>query len=57
MLVDITAPDQIIPISDVAYPVADRVLIPNIRYRRDIGECLMAGDLARIERFDLLDTT
>jgi phosphoribosylamine---glycine ligase len=37
--------------------LADRVLIPNIRYRRDIGERLMAGDLARVESLDLLDPT
>jgi phosphoribosylamine--glycine ligase len=37
--------------------LADRVLIPNIRYRRDIGERLMAGDLVRVENLDLLDPT
>jgi phosphoribosylamine---glycine ligase len=37
--------------------LADRVLIPNVRYRRDIGERLMAGDLARVESLDLLDPT
>jgi phosphoribosylamine--glycine ligase len=35
--------------------LADRVIIPNIRYRRDIGERLMAEDLARIESLDVLD--
>ena len=35
--------------------LADRVLIPNVRYRRDIGERLVAGDYARVERLGLLD--
>ncbi len=33
--------------------LADRVTIPNMRYRRDIGSRLMAGDLARLERLGL----
>jgi phosphoribosylamine--glycine ligase len=35
--------------------LADRVIIPNIRYRRDIGDRLIAEDLARVESLDLLD--
>jgi len=35
--------------------LADRVLVPNVRYRRDIGERLIAGDYARVERWGLLD--
>jgi phosphoribosylamine---glycine ligase len=35
--------------------LADRVLIPNIRYRRDIGDRLIAGEFARVERLGLLD--
>jgi phosphoribosylamine--glycine ligase len=35
--------------------LADRVLIPNIRYRRDIGDRLIAKDYARIEALGLLD--
>jgi phosphoribosylamine---glycine ligase len=35
--------------------LADRVLIPNVRYRRDIGERLMARDYARVEKLGLLD--
>jgi len=35
--------------------LADRVLIPNVRYRRDIGERLIARDYARVERLGLLD--
>jgi phosphoribosylamine---glycine ligase len=35
--------------------LADRVLIPNIRYRRDIGDRLIAGECARVEKLGLLD--
>jgi phosphoribosylamine---glycine ligase len=35
--------------------LADRVLVPNVRYRRDIGDRLIAGDYARIEALHLLD--
>jgi phosphoribosylamine---glycine ligase len=38
-----------------ANELADRVLIPNVRYRRDIGARLIAGDYARVERLGLLD--
>jgi phosphoribosylamine---glycine ligase len=38
-----------------ANTLADRVLIPNVRYRRDIGERLIAGDYARIEKLGLFD--
>jgi phosphoribosylamine--glycine ligase len=38
-----------------ANSLADRVLIPNVRYRRDVGERLMAGDYARVEKLGLLD--
>ena len=38
-----------------AYDLADRVVIPNVRYRRDIGDRLVAGDLTRLERLGLLD--
>jgi len=34
--------------------LADRVLIPNVRYRRDIGSRLIAGDLQRVEQLGLL---
>jgi phosphoribosylamine--glycine ligase len=34
--------------------LADRVLVPNVRYRRDIGDRLIAGDFARLEQWDLL---
>jgi phosphoribosylamine---glycine ligase len=35
--------------------LADRVLVPNVRYRRDIGHRLIEGDFARVERLGLLD--
>jgi hypothetical protein len=31
------------------------VLVPNARYRRDIGRRLIEGDLARVEALGLLD--
>lgn len=38
-----------------AKALANRVLIPNVRYRRDIGDRLIAGDLARVAALGLLD--
>lgn len=38
-----------------AYRLADRAVIPNVRYRRDIGDRLVAGDFATVERLGLLD--
>jgi phosphoribosylamine---glycine ligase len=35
--------------------LADRILIPNVRYRRDIGARLMAGDYAQVEKLRLFD--
>ena len=35
--------------------LADRVLVSNVRYRRDIGSRLMRSDYARVERLGLLD--
>ena len=37
-----------------AYETADRVFIPNLRFRRDIGETLIRGNLARVEALGLL---
>ena len=34
--------------------LAERILIPNVRYRRDIGDRLMAGQYDRLERLQLL---
>jgi phosphoribosylamine---glycine ligase len=38
-----------------ANALADKVIIPNVRYRRDIGDRLIAGDLERVERLGLFD--
>lgn len=40
-----------------AYVLADRTIIPNVRYRRDIGDKLIARQWAEIERLGLLDPT
>ncbi len=40
---------------NAANALADRVMVMNARYRRDIGEKLIAGDLSRIEAVGLLD--
>src|SRR4051794_5351056 len=49
--------DSIASAQQRANSLADRVLIPNVRYRRDIGDRLMAGDYARVEKLRLLDAT
>ena len=49
--------DSIASAQQRANSLADRVLIPNVRYRRDIGDRLMAGDYARVEKLCLLDAT
>ena len=38
-------------------PTASRIacVIPNVRYRRDIGDRLMAGDFERVEALGFLD--
>ena len=38
-----------------AYRLASRVVIPNVRYRNDIGARLLSGALAEVERLGLLD--
>jgi phosphoribosylamine--glycine ligase len=40
---------------NAANALADRVMVMNARYRRDIGEKLIAGDFSRIEALGLLD--
>ncbi|MBV9078964.1 MAG: hypothetical protein JO048_15995 [Methylobacteriaceae bacterium] len=40
-----------------AYALADRTVIPNVRYRRDIGDKLVGWQLAEVERLGLLDPT
>jgi phosphoribosylamine---glycine ligase len=47
--------DTIAAAKDEAYRRAARVFVPNLRYRLDIGDRLMAGDFARVERLGLLD--
>ena len=47
--------DDIATAQQRANRLADRVLIPNVRYRRDIGARLIAGDFARLEQLQLLD--
>ena len=37
-----------------AYDRAAPILIPNVRYRLDIGDRLIAGDFARLEALSLL---
>jgi phosphoribosylamine--glycine ligase len=39
---------------DAANARAGKVLIPNVRYRRDIGDRLIAGDFARVEALGYL---
>jgi phosphoribosylamine--glycine ligase len=35
--------------------LADRIIVPNVRYRRDIGSGLMEGDFALVENLGFLD--
>jgi phosphoribosylamine-glycine ligase len=35
--------------------LADRIIVPNVRYRRDIGTALVDGDFAFVEALGLLD--
>jgi len=39
---------------DNANSLAERIVIPNARYRRDIGDKLIGSDLARLEALGLL---
>jgi phosphoribosylamine-glycine ligase len=51
----VTGTGATIPVSQAAaYALADRVLVPKARYRRDIGDKLSARDLARVEALGLL---
>jgi phosphoribosylamine--glycine ligase len=47
--------DSIEMASAKAAELADRIIIPNVRYRRDIGANLMAGDYIAVQKFGLLD--
>ena len=40
---------------DAANALADKVIVPNARYRRDIGLRLIDGDFAKIEEWGLFD--
>jgi phosphoribosylamine--glycine ligase len=40
---------------DAANALASNVIVPNARYRRDIGTRLIEGDLAKVESLGLLD--
>jgi phosphoribosylamine--glycine ligase len=37
--------------------LADRIIVPNVRYRRDIGSALIEGDFALVEDLGFLDPT
>jgi phosphoribosylamine--glycine ligase len=37
--------------------LADRIIVPNVRYRRDIGSALIEGDFAFVEALGFLDPT
>ena len=47
--------DDIASAQAAAYRLADRVVIPNLRYLNDSGARLVAGDFAAVERLGLLD--
>jgi phosphoribosylamine--glycine ligase len=54
MVVTGVAP-SIAPAREAANRLATRIVIPNVRYRCDIGDRLIAGDFKRVEAFGLLD--
>jgi phosphoribosylamine--glycine ligase len=47
--------DRIETASAKACQLADKIIVPNVRYRRDIGHGLIGGDFARVEDLDLLE--
>jgi phosphoribosylamine--glycine ligase len=47
--------DTIEAARDAANACADKVVIPNARYRRDIGQRLIDGDFDKIRRLGLID--
>ena len=50
----VTGTGATIPVAqEAAYRLADRVVVPNVRYRRDIGDKLVAGQLAAVEALGL----
>lgn len=40
---------------DAANALAEKVVVPNARYRRDIGTRLIEGEFAKVEAWGLLD--
>ena len=40
---------------DAANMLADKVIVPNARYRRDIGTRLIEGELRKVEELGLFD--
>jgi len=47
--------DSIGEASRRAGELADRIIVPNVRYRRDIGSKLVDGEFAFVEALGLLD--
>jgi phosphoribosylamine---glycine ligase len=47
--------DDVARAQQAAYARARKVVIPNMRYRMDIGDKLMRGDLARLQELGYLD--
>ena len=47
--------NTIAPAQQRAIALAEKVFIPNVRYRKDIGSNLIAGDFQQVEKLGLLD--
>ena len=47
--------DTITTARDAANALADKVVIPNARYRRDIGNKLIKDEFAKIQAWGMLD--
>jgi phosphoribosylamine--glycine ligase len=47
--------DDVALAQQAAYARARKVVIPNMRYRMDIGDKLLRGDLARLQELGYLD--
>ena len=56
LLVVTGAAETIEAARDAANALADKVLVANTRYRRDIGAQLIECDLSKIESWGMLDT-
>ena len=55
-MVDTAAAKTIAEAQSDVCRLADKILVPNVRYRRDIGARLIAGDFTRLEKLGLLDS-